>query len=127
MKWLPGLSTFLILAFLVPQIHAQGIPTGTAHSAVLTWLAPSPVGGSGTVTGYNLYRTPSGPPSYVKLNATPVSALTFTDTTVASGTTYGYCATTVDSSGSESACTVPVIGTIPSNPNAPSGVVIVVK
>ena len=56
-----------------------------AHSVTLTWNASTD-----TVTGYNVYRaTVSGGP-YTLLTATPVSALTFTDTAVAVGQTLFY-------------------------------------
>lgn len=94
-------------------------PAGTVHSVVLTWQAPSPVGGSGTVAGYNVYRATSGV-NYAKLNSALVTGLTMTDAAVVSGTTYGYCATTVDSAGSESPCTIPVNAAVPSNPGSPT-------
>jgi hypothetical protein len=108
----------LILAF-AGTAGAQGIPTGSPHSVTLAWQAPSPIGGSGTISGYNIYRTPSGPPVYTKLNTSLVTGLTLIDTTVVAGSTYGYCGTTVDSAQKESACTVPVNAVVPQNPNAP--------
>lgn len=111
-----GLGLLLACA---PSGRTQGIPTGTAHKVTLTWQAPSPVGGSGTIAGYNVYRTPSGPPTYTKLNTSVVAGLTLVDTAVTAGTGYGYCATTVDSVGTESACTIPVNANVPGNPNPP--------
>lgn len=113
------------LVFLVApcRVGAQSAPTGTPHSVALTWLAPSPIGGSGTIAGYNIYRTPSGPPTYTKLNTSLVTGLTLTDTSVIAGTTYGYCATTVDSTQHESACTIPVNAVVPSNPASPTSFV----
>lgn len=101
-------------------VWAQGPPTGTVHSVALSWQPPSPVGGSGTIAGYNVYRTPSGPPTYTKLNAALITGLSMTDTNVTAGATYGYCATTVDSAGSESACTIPVNAAVPGNPTIPA-------
>lgn len=127
MKWFKLLSTSLVFSILSLSLCAQGIPTGTAHHVVLTWLAPSPVLGSGVVAGYNIYRTVSTSFSYAKLNPALIPSLTFMDTAVVSGTTYVYCATTVDSNGSESACTATVSATIPSNPNPPTGLVVIAK
>ncbi len=75
--------------------------TGTAtvqHSVTIAWDAASPA-----PSGYNVYRgTQSGGPYSTKLNATPISALTFTDNTVSSGATYFYIVTSVAADGTES-------------------------
>jgi hypothetical protein len=70
-----------------------------AHSVTLTW-SPS---ASANVVGYNVYRgsVSGGPYSLVSL--TPVDGTSYTDTTVASGATYYYVCTAVDSGNSESA------------------------
>jgi fibronectin type 3 domain-containing protein len=106
---------------------SQGVPSGTAPSVTLTWVAPSPVGGSGTVGGYNVYRSPSSTTSYAKLNTTANAGLTYTDSSVSAGSSYSYCVTTVDSLGDESACSAPVTANVPSDPNAPSGLVVTTK
>lgn len=116
------------IAFLAAgHARAQGVPAGSAHSVTLTWQAPSPVGGSGTVSGYNVYRSPSSTANYAKLNTAVNAGLTFTDSSVSAGASYNYCVTTVDSLGEESACSVPATANVPSNPNAPSGLVPTVK
>jgi fibronectin type 3 domain-containing protein len=80
----------------------------TAHSATLSWTASV-----STVAGYNPYRsTVSGGP-YTKLTAAPVTALTYVDTVVVSGTTYFYVVTAVTSSGVESVYSAQVSGTVP--------------
>jgi fibronectin type 3 domain-containing protein len=118
----------LAAAFLVfGSARAQGVPAGTAHSVTLTWQAPSPVGGSGTISGYNVYRSPSSPTNYAKLNTSLNAGLTYTDASVSAGTSYSYCVTTVDSLGEESVCSVPATANVPSNPNAPSAPLITVK
>jgi hypothetical protein len=121
-----------VALFAAGSTSAQA-PTGTAHSVTLTWQAPSPVGGSGTISGYNVYRsvgwvgTMPAAISYAKVNTALNAGLTFTDASVSAGTTYNYCVTTVDSLGEESACSVPATATVPSNPNAPSAPLITVK
>ncbi len=72
----------------------------TGHSVTLTWIAST----TSTVTGYNVYRTTTNGTGYAKINATPVLAptVTYTDTTVSSGTTYYYVTTAVDVGGAES-------------------------
>jgi len=110
---------------------AQGVPGGTAHSVTLAWQAPSPVGGSGTVSGYNVYRSPlvtsASTGTYAKVNSAVNAGLTYTDTSVSAGSSYTYCVTTVDSLGEESACSAAVNATVPANPNAPSAPLITVK
>ena len=124
-----AVCTLLVaFAFLAcGSAHAQGVPAGTAHSVTLTWQAPSPVGGSGTISGYNVYRSPSSPTNYAKLNASLNAGLTDTDTSVAAGTSYSYCVTTVDSLGEESVCSAPAMANVPANPNAPSAPLVTVK
>ena len=121
-------ALLLAAAFLAfGSARAQGVPAGTAHSVTLTWQAPSPVGGSGTISGYNVYRSPSSPTNYAKLNTALNAGLTYTDASVSAGTSYSYCVTTVDSLGEESVCSVPATANVPSNPNAPSAPLITVK
>jgi len=63
----------------------------------LSWTAST-----STVSGYNIYRSTTSGGSYVKVNGSLVSGLSYNDTTVQSGTTYYYVATAVDTSGDES-------------------------
>ena len=131
-------STLLLAAglfFAAARIFAQGLPAGTPHSVTLAWTAPSPVGGSGAVSGYNIYRAlgaagTSGAVSaltFAKINTSLSSALTYTDAGVSAGATYSYCVTTVDSQGGESACSGAATAVVPTNPNAPSAPLITVK
>jgi len=69
--------------------------TGT-HSVLLEWT-PSPTAG----VAYNVFRgVSSGGEGTTPLNASPVSATSYTDTNVASGQTYFYTVEAVDSGGS---------------------------
>ena len=122
-----ALALFAGACFVSESAGAQGIPAGTPHSVTLSWQAPSPVGGSGTISGYNVYRSPSNAPNYAKLNTAVTAGLTFTDASVSAGASYNYCLTTVDSIGEESACSAPATANVPSNPNAPSAPLITVK
>jgi serine protease len=87
-----------------------GLTTGTVTSTQvpLSWTASTSSG----VTGYRVYRDAATSP----LNSTPVTGTTYTDTTVAPGTTYSYTVTAVDGSGHESvrstarSVTTPAIG-----------------
>jgi fibronectin type 3 domain-containing protein len=55
------------------------------------------------VSGYNVYRgTTSNGPYPTKLNSSLLTVVDYADSTVASGTTYYYVVTSVDSSNVES-------------------------
>jgi fibronectin type 3 domain-containing protein len=74
--------------------------TGVApvqHSVALTWNAST-----STVSGYSVYRSTVSGSSYTKINSSLVTTLSYTDSTVQSGTTYFYVTTAVDSAGTES-------------------------
>ena len=113
--------------FAATCIAAQGIPPGTSHSVSLAWQAPSPAGGSGTISGYNIYRSPSNTATYTKVNTAVNAGLTYTDASVSAGASYTYCVTAVDSLNEESACSAPATANVPSNPNAPSAPLTTVK
>ncbi len=70
----------------------------SSHSVALSWAAST-----STVSGYNVYRgtTPNGPYS-TKLNPSLVTLVDYADSSVASGATYYYVVTSVDSSNVES-------------------------
>ena len=65
------------------------------------------------VSGYNVYRSTTSGGGYVKLNASPVSVLNYTDTAVVSGTTYFYVVTAVGVNGTESPFSNQAIAVIP--------------
>ncbi len=100
--------------FVVQRVAYAGQPggscvTGTGHSASLTWAASTSTG----VVGYNVYQRTSSGGSDVLLNSTPVSALTFVDSTVQGGKTYYYVVKAVAGDGSLSAATSEVLAAIP--------------
>ncbi|MFZ0806170.1 MAG: choice-of-anchor D domain-containing protein [Candidatus Sulfotelmatobacter sp.] len=70
--------------------------TGTMPYVTLSW---SP--GESSAAGYNVYRGTT-PGSYSKINTALDPQTTFVDKSVASGATYYYAATSVDSTGKES-------------------------
>jgi len=85
--------------------------TGVApvqHSVSLTWSAST-----STVAGYNIYRSTVSGSGYTKINSSFVTILTYTDSTVLSGTTYFYVTTAVDSAGTESTYSNQVSAAIP--------------
>jgi fibronectin type 3 domain-containing protein len=65
------------------------------------------------VTGYNVYRSSVSGGPYSKVNTTLIAATTYVDTTVASGQTYFYVVTSVESNGVESANSAEVTAVVP--------------
>ena len=89
-------------------LTGSGGTQGPQHSVALSWN-PS----TSQVIGYNVYRsTLSGGP-YAKLTTATDANTAYTDSSVQSGTTYYYVATSVDSSGDESVDSVEVSALIP--------------
>lgn len=96
-----------------------------AHSATLSWIASTDSGEAG-FAGYNIYRsTVSGAEAAPALNgATPINALTFTDTTIVAGQQYFYIVTAV-ANGLESVHSAEVSGSAPfSAPAPPTGLAV---
>lgn len=88
-------------------VAGNGIsPAG--HKVALSWV-PS----VSQVVGYNVYRSgsPTGP--YTRINAALDPDTSYADTTIASGQTYYYVTTAVDSSSQESAFSNEVEAVIP--------------
>ena len=76
----------------------SGTGIAPAHNVALTWNAST----SSNVVGYNVYRgTVSGGP-YSRINSSLDASTSYTDNTVAAGTTYYYVVTAVDNSSNES-------------------------
>ncbi|HEY0062586.1 MAG TPA: poly(3-hydroxybutyrate) depolymerase PhaZ, partial [Telluria sp.] len=94
-----------IAQFLVGPVPPLGPPasltvsSSTASAITLSWNAVS------GASGYQLYRNGS------KITGSPVSATVFTNTGLAPSTSYSYQASSVSSSGVESALSAPVTGT----------------
>ncbi len=85
----------------------SGTGVSTQYSVSLSWNAST-----SSVTGYNVYRgLTSG--SYTKINSTLDPSTTYTDNSVAAGTTYYYAATAVNSSGQESSYSSPIQVSVP--------------
>jgi fibronectin type 3 domain-containing protein len=78
------------------------------YSVDLSWN-PS----NSAVVGYNLYRgTQSGGP-YARVNPSVLAMTSFTDSSIASGTTYYYVSTSVNADSEESAYSNEATATIP--------------
>jgi hypothetical protein len=90
------------------SVALTGTGSTVQHSVDVNWGAST-----STVAGYNVYRgTVSGGP-YSKENASLITSLTFTDTTVSSGATYYYVVTAVAADGTESPFSSQVQAAIP--------------
>lgn len=85
----------------------SGTGTVTAYSVNLWWNSSS------NVAGYNVYRSTAATGNFTKINPALNTTTAYTDSTVASGNTYYYAATSVNSAGIESARSSPVQTTIP--------------
>lgn len=101
---------FLLIAFVITPLRAQA-----AHSAVIKWSA-SPDAAANPTLGYNVYRfqgtCPTGTtPTFVKVNAAPITALTYTDSGLALGNVCYYVTAVLN--GVESVPSASAGGTIP--------------
>ena len=81
-----------------------GIGTATQYSVNLSWNPSS------DVMGYNVYRSTAANGKYSKINSSVNPNTAYTDSTVVSGQTYYYAATSVNSSGQESSLSTPPVG-----------------
>lgn len=136
-KFTLALFTLFLLLGFPPRLHAQnGNPSGTPHGIFTKWNAPSPVGGSGTIQGYYLFRCIGTLSSCTLTSGTWVSVGSLLPATptnyldpasgLAVSTSYVYAVATVDSAGNQSswnlAAAPAVVGSsFPSNPNPPGG------
>jgi len=66
------------------------------------------------VVGYRVYRSQNSGTSYTPLTSEAFDALTYSDTTADSGTTYYYVVTALDAGGMESAHSNEVKVVVPS-------------
>ena len=83
-----GLVALLCLCLAV--VFWPAVKAATVHNITLNWNASTTPG-----VNYNLYRgTISGGP-YTKLNTTPITGLTYSDTTGVGGTKYFHVETAI--------------------------------
>lgn len=79
-------------------LSLTGAGTGTVqHSVSLSWNASTT-----PIAGYNIYRGPKPSGPFTKLNSILNTATVYSDGSVASGQTYYYAATSVDTNNVES-------------------------
>lgn len=84
-----------------------GVGTVTPYTVDLSWNPSS------AAVGYNVYRSMSSSGSYSKVNSALDSNTAYADSSVVSGTTYYYAATSVNSSGMESGLSSPIKVAVP--------------
>lgn len=89
-------------------LSGSGEAASGKHSVALSWQPSS------QAVGYFIYRSTKGNGALSKLNPTLNESTSFTDSTVASGETYQYVVTSVNSSNVESAASNQIAVTIPS-------------
>jgi fibronectin type 3 domain-containing protein len=85
------------------------------HAAVAPSVTLSWTESSGSVSGYNVYRSTLSGTDYTRLNSSIVPSPTYTDGTVSRGKTYYYVVTAVNTSGVESAYSAQVSAAIPAS------------
>lgn len=116
------LPLFLAAGLLLMWPEFHGALAQSAHSITVTWGASSTSGAQ-----YNVYRaTVTGGP-YTKLTATPIAALTYTDSAGTGGTKYFYVVTAFCAAGGacpagiegESAFSAETSATFLGSPNPP--------
>jgi fibronectin type 3 domain-containing protein len=78
-------------------ISLSGTGVATSSETNLSWDAPT--ASSDPVAGYNIYRAVSGSSTYQMLNSSINTSTSYTDTTVASNTSYTYYVESVDAEG----------------------------
>jgi hypothetical protein len=81
-------------------VSLTGTGQTVAYQVSLSWDAPT--GSTDPVTGYNIFRAPTGTSNYVQLNTSAVSVTDYVDGDVQNGTTYDYMVQSVDASGASS-------------------------
>jgi hypothetical protein len=81
-------------------VSLSGAGTAVQHQVTLNWNGPA--NSPSPVSGYNVYRSPSGGKTFQRLNSTADSLTNYVDQAVQSGLSYTYYVTSVDAAGTES-------------------------
>jgi hypothetical protein len=79
-----------------------------AHSATVSWASGDPA-----AVAYLVFRSDVSGGPYVPLTASSLTELSYTDSTVSSGSTYFYVVTELDAAGDESPFSAEVSATVP--------------
>lgn len=89
--------------------------SASQYAVALNWNAPADSTDPNQIAGYNIYRAPSGTAGFQLLNSSVNAPTTYTDNTVANGSSYDYEVTTVDVAGNESTPSNIFTASIPSD------------
>ncbi len=81
-------------------VNLTGSGLSIPYQVNLSWNAPA--SSPDPVTGYNVFRAPTGTTTYQQLNTSTVTATNYIDGSVQNGTTYDYVVKSVDAVGSSS-------------------------
>lgn len=95
-------------ASLTETLSGSGTQSTSSHTVALSW-DPS----TSSVVGYNIYRGAQSGGPYSRLNTTLMAGTSYSDNAVASGSTYYYVATSVDSNSTESTYSNQAVAQIP--------------
>jgi hypothetical protein len=94
---------------IVGAALGEGCSTTVTHSVYVTWTASA----SPNIAGYNVYRSTTNGGPYTQLNSGLVTTTYYTDNAVASGQTYYYVTTAVNTSNAQSAYSTQTQATVP--------------
>jgi hypothetical protein len=86
------------------------VNSAVVHSVTLSWTESS-----GSVSGYNVYRSTQSGAGYTVVNSSLIPSPSYTDGIVSCGQTYYYVVTAVSTSGVESAYSAQVSAVIPAS------------
>jgi hypothetical protein len=81
-------------------VSLSGTGTAVQRQVTLNWNGPT--NSPDPVSGYNVYRAPSGGTTFQRLNSTSDSQTSYVDEAVQAGSSYTYYVKSVDAAGTES-------------------------
>ena len=87
--------------------------TGTGAATVVHQVSLSWTASTSQIAGYNVYDSQTNGGPYAKVNSSPVTGTTYTDSNVVVGDTYFFCVTAVNSSNVESSCSNQATAVVP--------------
>jgi hypothetical protein len=108
----PSTKSVTINSASVTGVNFTGtaVANSISHTVSLSWNAST----STNIKGYYVYRADIAGGAYAKLNGSPVSATAYADGSVASGRTYYYVTTAVDTNNIESTYSNQATAVVPS-------------
>jgi hypothetical protein len=92
-------------------VSLTGTGQAVAYQVNLSWDPAT--SSTDPITGYNIFRAPTGTASYLQLNTSTVTVTNYVDGNVQNGTTYDYMVQSVAASGASSGPSNTYTATIP--------------